>query len=308
MGYFRSNGVSPLRVASRYAARSALETLKKWGGPEGLAVAQMLEEEAPGFFHLQARGELLEGTVSPHRPRDVVVSLHLTEKVVTLAGVRYNLDPKTGEALRMLASLPFYRTFQVQSPQGMPLGTVQSLSSKLKKLQMRTPQGLEENGEHAFREFEVVVLQELSDSGPFYHATRASNLPSIRKKGLLPSAQVGRGTGWSQFNLNLQDAVYLTLELDYARQIALTLASRWGEDAVVLEVGGDAIRNYSRLVVDEDIYEKFIQGQGWMSLGGGVDEISPRFLDSVLAKIGSFGYQGVIKPQHLKVALVVEPD
>lgn len=96
-------------------------------------------------------------------------------------------------------------------------------------------------GEDLYDEFKFEVLKNLSDID-WYHATTLSNYEKIKQEGLRPSKDFPKGEvqqrGWTTFNFDLQNAVYLTHDFDRAVGIAEALVQKYGEDAVVLKVWG----------------------------------------------------------------------
>jgi hypothetical protein len=160
-------------------------------------------------------------------------------------------------------------------------------------------------GEELFDEFRFEVLKDLGEV-LWYHATKVSNYEKIRHEGLKPSKAFSMDDqqqhGWTMFNFDLQNAVYLTHDIERARDIASALTERHLEDAVVLRVSGEALGDVRRLVVDEDELRDSY-----------TDEIVPReaqgipeYVISVTSqKIAGLGYKGVIPPEYIEVAEVV---
>jgi hypothetical protein len=156
-------------------------------------------------------------------------------------------------------------------------------------------------GEDDLKDFEYAVLKDVGDH-TWYHATRESVLDGIRQKGLLPSGNA-QGEGWTQFNLHLQKAVYLTADLEYAKNIASTLAERFGESAVVLQVNHKF--EPDRIVIDEDTLRNSYDG---MVMKDAFDPRWPSFVSSLVDSIQSIGYAGVIPVQALRVVWRQTPD
>lgn len=160
-------------------------------------------------------------------------------------------------------------------------------------------------GEELFNEFRFEVLKDLTEF-QWYHATKVSNYEKIRHAGLKPSKAFSMDDqqqhGWTMFNFDLQNAVYLTHDIERARDIASALTEIHLEDAVVLRVSGEALSDVRRLVVDEDELRDSY-----------TDEIVPReaqgipeYVISVTSqKIAGLGYKGVISPEYIEVAEVV---
>lgn len=156
----------------------------------------------------------------------------------------------------------------------------------------------------SYKEFKYMVFEDLDDI-TWFHATRLSNLQSIMKKGLLTSKSFEQGGGWTQLNLNLQDAVYLTSNEDYAYQIAETLLGRFDEPAIVIKVSGKALKDKDKLVVDEDVMTSEFDG---MMAPGMLEPGLPDALSSVIHRIESIGYSGNIPPNLIKPEGVIYWD
>ena len=146
-----------------------------------------------------------------------------------------------------------------------------------------------------YKEFKYEVFEDITEI-PWFHATLKKNIPSIMSQGLLPSGEQPQGSGWTQLNMHLQKAVYLTASPDYVQEIAETLADRFEEDAVVVKIDGSALSDRTRLVVDEDI----LRDEFGMNYSNLIEEL-PDFMASVLSRIESLGYKGVIAPKFLEV-------
>lgn len=133
----------------------------------------------------------------------------------------------------------------------------------------------------------------------WYHATLAKNLPSIRKRGLLPASTVDV-EGWSpSWNIEKQDAVYLTSSLLYAANIAETLAKSAGEDAVVLSVDGKGLELGS-LIADEDALRDDYDGSVQY---GDIDTDFPDFVTSWYSNVQSIASVAPVKAKYIGVAV-----
>lgn len=182
------------------------------------------------------------------------------------------------------------------------VGKVEDVLNKIKTTKIKSKKYARSDDEPTFEEFEYAILEDLTDK-KWYHATKLSNLNSIKTKGLLKSGDIGQGSGWTQFNLDIQNAVYLTADEDYALGIAETLADRYGEPAVILEVSGDALNDKTKLVLDEDSIRDSYEG---MIAPGHIKVGMPDFMTSVVDKIQSIGFEGVIPPNLIAPKYVVE--
>lgn len=132
----------------------------------------------------------------------------------------------------------------------------------------------------------------------WYHATRASNLRSIRQHGLLPSGLREQGKGWTQLNFQLQEGVYLTDSTSYAQAIAETLSDRFDETGVVLEVDGKALTDTTKLLPDEDAFRGHYDG---MIDYTAADSRYPAFYSSWASRVSSVVFAGQIPTRYLRV-------
>jgi hypothetical protein len=172
----------------------------------------------------------------------------------------------------------------------------------------------EDRNAEFYEKFEFEVFQELSEM-VWYHATRETNLESIKKHGLLPSGTREQGDGWTQANLHLQNAVYLTRRPDYVSAIAETLAARFKEKAVVLKVSGEILKtnDYSNVAVDEDSLRSELDDMVGSRVGN-PDNFTdfhglPEIIESALHRVASIGYKGKIDPKYIvDVVHVVDPN
>lgn len=168
--------------------------------------------------------------------------------------------------------------------------------------------------EDSYELFKFAVFQDLKDFD-WYHATRKSKWQSIKQKGLLPSGLQDQGEGWTQFNLSLQNAVYISKNLEFVYRIADTLADRFGEDAIVIKVDGQALKEYKKIVADEDAlrndYDDTVTGYYGpeMFKNPNFFQRIPEFHQSVSdPKLASLGYKGIIPASYLTIYDVVKYD
>lgn len=180
------------------------------------------------------------------------------------------------------------------------LGALKNIASKIRDVEAETLRFLpNDEGEDVYEKFKFKVHDAVEDI-TWFHATLKENLESIMNKGLLPSGDEGSKAGWSILNLHIQDAVYLTHRQYYTEQIAESLVAQHGKEAVILEVDGQALKDYSKLVLDEDALRDPRMEN--MIAYGDVDPDLPSFYTSIEDKVASVGYRGVIKPQYIKPA------
>lgn len=186
-----------------------------------------------------------------------------------------------------------------------PVGQANNLIKNVKNIKGKFKKE-RTSGVDEYESFKVKVLKPITQM-PWYHATRYSNWSSIKTKGLLPSkeAKQEQGEGWTQFNLKLKNAVYLTSNLSYAEQIADELANRFEERAIVIKIEGSALKDYSKLVIDEDVLRNEYDGS--ISYGY-VDTEVPNFYTSVLSSYDSLGYQGTIPATYLSIQSQIDPE
>lgn len=184
-------------------------------------------------------------------------------------------------------------------------GVASQMLAKTKTIKKKSANYLED----AYEAFKYEVFKDLKDYD-WYHATRKSNWPSIKQKGLLPSKTFEQGSGWTQFNFNLQNAVYLTRIPGFAFRIAQTLANRFDEDAIVIKVDGNALKDYTKISVDEDALRNTYDGS--VDLFVSTYEIHhkdprhlhrlPEFQESVSdPHLSSLGYRSIIEPKYLSI-------
>lgn len=136
----------------------------------------------------------------------------------------------------------------------------------------------------------------------WYHVTRKTNLGSIKRIGLVPSKEFinPQQRGWTQRNPNLQNVVYLTKNYNRAKNIAEVLIQKYNEPAVILKVFGEALSDYSKLVVDED---EIYQHEEKPSKPG-----VPDYLLSVIGETESIGYEGTISWKYIEVVEVIREN
>lgn len=179
------------------------------------------------------------------------------------------------------------------------IGSLNNLIGKMKTISGKAPDYAEPG---KYKEFKHNALEDISDVN-WYHATRLSNLDSILKKGLLPSKTTEQGEGWTEFNFNLQNAVYLTSDEGYANNIAETLLEKFGKPTVVIKVSGEALKDYTKLVVDEDSLRDEYEGRIRLGM---LQNGMPDYMTSVADSIQSLGYRDIIPASHLETIRVFD--
>lgn len=247
------------------------------------------------------------------------VSVDPVRKVVTVRK-GWETSPHAGAILRRLAGgkhVPGYDVEQ-ENPAGWgegngvwgnmrrereptPLGKFPEVAGKVRDVTMTTPERRDGRSGYKLQRHHVQVAK-TPDEVEWYHATRASSVPSIMQHGLVPGKRK-QGEGWTELNLALQRANYLTHDPDYARRIAETLADRFGEKAVVLKVSGKALSDPRKIVIDEDTLRTEYGITGHEGTGARV----PAFYQSMHDTIASVGYRDRIDPKHITTHAEYEP-
>lgn len=236
--------------------------------------------------------------------RSVVVVDHRARLVKTLLYGRTPLvHPIPSAIIEALGYLPMLQNYIVDGA-----GPVGEVAAAIRDFDVEAPVFgvLDENDQLVFERYQYRALLGPEDL-IFWHATRSSNMRSIKQRdGLLPSGELRRqGEGWTQFNLNLQRAVYITANLEYAQAIAQTLADRYEETAVVLQVSGRALKDTRRIVPDEDVFRNPVDGS---ILYGAWDARFPAYLEALASSIASIGYMGRIPLQYVRLVQRVHPS
>jgi hypothetical protein len=163
-------------------------------------------------------------------------------------------------------------------------------------------------GEDLYDEFKFEVLKDLKDID-WYHATKVSNYKKIKTQGLRPSKdfppEEQQKRGWTMFNFDLQNAVYLTHDIDRARDIANTLTERYSEDAIILKISGEALNDPTKIVVDEDILRDEYTDEIYPREAQGI----PEYIISITSeKIAGLGYKSKILPNFIDPIEVVKVE
>jgi hypothetical protein len=251
----------------------------------------------PRTFRPENPGDRNLGGWNPKQKQAAPVLFNTQEKIFYIKSRL--TDPRIAVALRStLENIPEAGEYLVKDwyDEDKDYGRLANFVEKIKKVSGKYKEYTDED-EPTYKEFELEVFEDLSDK-TWYHATREKNLDSIRQKGLLSSGEFDQGEGWTQLNLNLQDAVYLTADKKYAEGIAESLVAKYHpEAAIIIEVDGSVLKDYSKLVVDEDSIRNDYDGA--VSSGNLVWEL-PHYLSSVVDNIESVGYEGTISPKYLK--------
>ncbi len=182
------------------------------------------------------------------------------------------------------------------------VGKLGEVAGRVRDVDMVTPERRDHASGYKLQKHRVQVVK-TPDEMTWYHATRASSVPSIMEHGLVPGKKK-QGEGWTQLNLHLQRANYLTHDPDYARRIAETLAEMHGEKAVVLKVNGKALGDSRKIVVDEDT----LRNEHGIASHEGTGARTPAFYHSMHDSIASVGYGARIGPEHLSVHTEHDPE
>jgi len=270
-----------------------------------------LTQEAYEEHNLDIEDKGIWGPASMLRgPSRLVLAYPKEKKIDILTNLR---DPRLAYLLSTsLKYIPELADFKVYLASKSPmydedkfLGNPKELLAKIKVISGRSPQWSRDDDKVEYTEFKFEVLEDVDDVD-WYHATSLKNLDSIKSKGLLTSKEFEQGTGWTQLNLHLQDAVYLTSDEDYALRIAETLLARTGVPGLVLKVSGQALKDKEKLIVDEDRLRN--QYDSMLSAGELLAGM-PDYLSSVLdSKLEAVGYKGKIDPGFISPAYVVDVE
>ena len=244
------------------------------------------------------------------------VIIDLKNNIILMRSGLPEHDPLITFQLReLLSAIPELATYQVKrfvttkdpfaSDKELSYGmTVQDFLSGKQEKSGRYPRY--KKGEELYDEFKFEVFKDLTEFD-WYHATRKSSYEKIKVEGLRPSKDFGAGQqqrhGWTQFNFDLQNAVYLTHDIERARDIANVLVDRYEEDAVVLKVSGKALSDVSKVVVDEDILRDEYTDEIYPREAQGI----PEYVISITSeKIAGLGYKSRISKEFIDVAETIK--
>lgn len=245
------------------------------------------------------------------------VIIDLKNNIILMRSGLPEHDPLITFQLReLLSTIPELATYQVKRfvptkdsfvpDKELSYGmTVQDFLSGKQEKSGRYPRY--KKGEELYDEFKFEVFKDLSEFD-WYHATRKSSYEKIKAEGFLrPSKDFGADQqqrhGWTQFNFDLQNAVYLTHDIERARDIANVLVDRYEEEAVVLKVSGKALSDVSKIVVDEDILRDEYTDEIYPREAQGI----PEYIISITSeKIAGLGYKSRISKEFIDVAETIK--
>jgi len=232
---------------------------------------------------------------------DIVISLKDKKIYTPKSGLPLH-DPFIAMQLGMITrSFPEFMEYELSDG-----GLVSDLLSGKKEITGRFPR-YKKGEDGLFDELKFEVFKDIKEIS-WYHATRESNLESIKRQGLIQSKAFKdleqQRRGWTQFNFDLQNAIYLTHDIERARDIAKTLSDRYEESAVILKIDGKALVDDSKIVVDEDVLRDEYTG----NVIPHEESIHvPEYIMSIIDKgIASIGYKGKINPEYLEVVETIE--
>jgi hypothetical protein len=272
-----------------------LDTLRNW------LSEPLIRKMSRGWLYVESgRGGGYD--MSLHSTGHDLASIDLDRQRIYLDNFAFEVDPETVRLLDALSEVDEIRDFEVYQGGGRH-GKVSDLKKLIRRKSITAPMHGDDDT-YTYKEFEIEVLKDLSDY-TYYHATRASNVDSILRHGLKPSDIHNQGAGWTQMNIHLQSAVYLTARKEYAERIAETLANRYGEDAVVFKVDGAAVSDYTKIVMDEDVLQV---DEYYKATPSELGQDVPHFVHSFLRQNGSIGYLGIVPPKYLTVDTTVKPE
>lgn len=164
------------------------------------------------------------------------------------------------------------------------------------------------------KRFVMRVIEEIWEKD-WFHATLEEYLDGIMEKGLEPSLRIGDlqkdypdgiplsnipVRGYASLNFDIQKAVYLYNNYDSALDLAEGLTEKFHKNAAVLKIKGKALKDYTKLLPDEDEFRDPYSGLGQAS--GGI----PHFLQSGAGRIKALAYADVIPSEFVKIMKIVE--
>jgi len=224
----------------------------------------------------------------------ILVEVDLDNKLIKIIDPEWKLKPCVADIFEFMKHMEpkfdgLFSDYKVVVPAGSSSYSIDDILGLKKDVEMR--------GE------KITVFEEVFDR-PLYHATRLSNWHKIKKDGLKPSWQVEdpQTGGLTSMNPQLQDAVYLSLDLGRAREFAESLSLKYDEPAVVIRVDGNAIRDHSKLIPDEDAF-RYSFGSGG-DIDWGIDSFDIESMEDLFYSIsreGTFGYTDTIPPSALAI-------
>jgi hypothetical protein len=176
------------------------------------------------------------------------------------------------------------------------LGTLFSLVSGAKEVSGESEEYLpgekREIKAPTYNRYQFKIIEDVQATD-WYHVTRRRFYNAIKRAGLIPSKefQNPQDHGWTQWNFNLQNAVYLTHDVDRARKIAKAVSDKYGEDTVVLMVDGSGLEDRRKIVIDEDAIHEYEADVG---MG------KPDYIHSIVGAPFSIGYKGIIPSRFIQ--------
>jgi len=209
-------------------------------------------------------------------------------------------DPHTTAFLKMLAKLGTLNNFNVFI-NGKIFGKLPETLGKVKEIIGQYQTWGKEQKRVSNKRFGLRVLKTIQED-TWYHATLKERLPSILKDGLIPSREDGMGS-YNNSKISIQKVIYLTSNENDAVENCKFLMGEYEDDSVIIKVAGEALSDYSKIVIDEDVLSN---DQNPNYVGDDLEGIThpkgyyPHFMTSYLS-IESIGYKGVIAPEFLTI-------
>lgn len=290
------------RIVSDEALASRGATPLRAALGEDLYKRQQVFKKAP-TIHLNMHRWISGALVGEHGPKekpspDVLSYHYATHRIHASPGWRRS--PDAGELLHHLANSPLHNVSVIE--EGAHQGTVGELAKNLKTVAMKAPE-LGADGKYRHLAYHVRVMEQPQDHD-WYHATLSRNVGSIKEQGLQPSGTASpeeaaeRGGVAPVGHAQVQKAVYLTADPEYAQHMAQGLAARNGEAATVLKVSGKAL-DHKRLAIDEDaLFNKYLGG---FQSHEGTGSHAPAFMHSYRdPQLASVAHLGKIAPEHIE--------
>lgn len=300
----------------------ALQVLGPMSSQDTDKLSKMVDLNADFDFVVFWNGRSLNVTLQPNVGTNGI-KINAAKKMITLPK-DFEYSPYEISAIEELNKMPLLSDYKVMTQDG--LTNLAALTRKIKVStgSYQTWANPKYDFRSATKPFGVKIIKAIHERN-FYHTTFKKYVRFIKVNGLTPSKvfadienelvqsgkiKAGDGVplgliprdGWSSsLNPEKQRAVYLYLDKDKATALAKYLAYRNQEEAVVLEIDGNALRDYSKLVVDEDA----LRDDSSVSKKLSVDV--PHFYFSALSHMKSIGYTAVIPPQFIKIAAEFSP-
>lgn len=253
----------------------------------------------------------IEFSTSPYNTMSKLV-INPSKKTISTHDPKWEFNPYTVSILDVLSKYAPLKNFVLHIPnETIPLPSIQT---RIKSISGHSPTWARPKYDFksSMKRFGLRIIKEIWEQD-FYHASFKKHVSQIMKEGLTPSMTLkdvidkfGKNgsitlgdiptTGWTSMpNEDRQPAVYLWSERAEAKALAEYLSYRNNETAVLIKVDGRGIKDYTKLVIDEDALR-----DNWGDVSKRFRSKIPHFYGSVLAT-KTIGYLDKIYPQYLSV-------